>query len=73
MEQGIFNSYIYDLPMPGAGSVQISPGTSLRRKIDALVLTRAGAVTVFYAREGEGRYKVTTIEPGKSDEVVNAV
>jgi hypothetical protein len=71
-EQRIFNSYVYDVPMPASGTVRITPGNQPPAQVDAAVVTQNRAVTVFYAREGEGRYKVSQIEPGKSDEVAAA-
>ena len=71
-EQMIFNSYAYDVPMPATGSVKITPGNQPTATLDAAKATTSGATTVFYARKGEGKFKVTVTEYKKSDDVKDA-
>ncbi len=72
-EQQIFNSYVYDVPMPPTGTVTITPGNQPVATVDASKASSSGAVTVFYAREGEGKFKVTTTSYSKDDAVSGAM
>jgi hypothetical protein len=71
-EQRIFNTYVYDVPMPATGQVTITPGNQPAATIDAAQVTKSGAVTVFYAREGEGQFKASVTRYKKDPEVGNA-
>lgn len=71
-EQKIFNSYVYDVPMPASGEVKITPGNQPPATIEAAKATASGAVTVYYARKGEGQYEVTVTEYDKAENVKDA-
>ena len=71
-EQRIFNSYAFDVPLPDSGDVTIKPGNQPPAVIDAAKAIQSGVVTVFYGRQGEGRYVVTVTEYDKSPEVKKA-
>jgi hypothetical protein len=71
-EQAIFNSYVYDVPTPDSGSVEIAPGNQPAVTLDAERLSASGAATVYYAREGAGEYSVTVIKYKKTGDVKEA-
>ena len=70
--QEIWNSYLYNVPTPASGSVRITPGSEPTATLDAAKLTKAGAATVYYARQGEGSYQVSVIEYRKTEDVAAA-
>jgi hypothetical protein len=72
-EQTMFNSYLYTVPVPPDGSVKLTPGNQPAVTLDVGSDFVDGAVTVYYGREGEGRYKVTVVTPGKTEDVQNVV
>jgi hypothetical protein len=71
-EQAIFNSYVYDVPMPVSGKVTITPGNQSAVTLDAGQVAKDRGATIYFARRGENSYQVTVIEPGKSDDVADA-
>jgi hypothetical protein len=71
-EQTMFNTYVYDVPMPTSGDVSVTPGNQPAAELDAAEVAASDGVTVFYAREGEGRYEVSVIRPGKDEQVGSA-
>lgn len=71
-ELAIFTSYVYDVPMLAAGEVRITPGNQPATTLDAAKVASGGAATVFYARVGEGKYKVTVTNYNKDAQVAGA-
>lgn len=71
-ELAMFNSYVYDVPMPASGSVTITPGNQPATTLDATKVASANGMTVFYAREGDGIFKVSVISDGKDAAVAEA-
>jgi hypothetical protein len=71
-ELAMWNSYVYDVPMPKSGMVTITPGDQGSATLNAKKVSRAGAVTVFYAREGAGDYRVSVITYKKDADVKGA-
>lgn len=50
-ELAMFNSHVYDVPMPASGAVTVTPGNQLAVTLDAAQVASGGAATVFHARE----------------------
>lgn len=71
-ELQIWNSYVYDVPMPNSGTVTITPGNQPAAQLDAAQVTAGRAATVYYAHDNGDHYKVTTIEYDKADDVKGA-
>jgi hypothetical protein len=71
-ELAMFNSYVYDVPMPKSGTVTITPGNQSPAELDAKKATASGAVTVYYARHGAGDYRVSVIMYKRTADVKGA-
>jgi hypothetical protein len=69
-EHRAFTSYVYDVPAPASGRVEITPGNQPTATLDAAKLTRSGIATVFYGHEGQGEWRVTVY--AKDEEVRDA-
>lgn len=69
-DQQIFSSYVYDVPAPASGKVQITPGNQPTATLDAAKLARSGVATVFYGHEGAGEWRLTVYT--KDDDVKDA-
>lgn len=57
-----FTYWVFDVPLPSDGSVQIQPGNQPARTINAARVSASGAVTAYYARVSAGRYTPTTLD-----------
>jgi hypothetical protein len=68
-EETIFNSYVYRVPIPKSGKVQVTPGDQPTVALDARKLAQSGAATVYYGRFGAGDYRVTVINYRKTGDV----
>ena len=68
-EEAMFNSYVYRVPIPKSGHVQITPGNQQAATLDAKRLAQSGAATIYYGRFGAGDYRVTVIKYRKTGDV----
>jgi hypothetical protein len=71
-ERRIFNSYVFDVPVPDSGEVRITPGNQPTAVLDVARLAASGVVTVYYARKGEARFEVSSTEYKKTEDVQDA-
>ena len=71
-EQAIFNTYVFDVPLPKNGMVTVTPGDQPAAELDAASVALNDGVTVFYARVGDGEYVVSVIQPGRDDHMGDA-
>ena len=68
-ELQIFNSCVYDVPVPSSGEIRLTPGNQQTATLDAAQLSATGVVTIFYARKGEGRFEVSEVTYEKDEAV----
>jgi hypothetical protein len=71
-ELSMWNSYVYEVPIPTNGKVTVTPGDQPGAELDAARLADSGAATVYYGRKGEGSYAVTTTEYKQTADVRDA-
>lgn len=72
LEQMIFNSFVFDVPVPTSGELQITPGNQPGTALNITQLTSSGVATDYYTRRGQGRFEMSVTEYEKTDDVKSA-
>ena len=71
VENAVFSSYVYEVPVAAQAAVRITPGTQPGVELSPQQF-QDGAATVFYAVDSGDMFKVSVVRPGKDEAVKKA-